>query len=70
MEGHMAVIPMERIERAILSIRGEKVMLDSDLAELYGVETKVLNTRTFESINKHIQSETLLCWTVQPRQQP
>ena len=34
---------MERIERAILSIRGEKVMLDSDLAELYGVETKVLN---------------------------
>jgi phage regulator Rha-like protein len=34
---------MERIERAILSIRGEKVMLDSDLAELYGVETKALN---------------------------
>ena len=34
---------MERIERVILFIRGEKVMLDSDLAELYGVETKVLN---------------------------
>ena len=34
---------MERIVRAILSIRGEKVMLDSDLAELYGVETKALN---------------------------
>jgi len=34
---------MERIERAILFIRGEKVMLDSDLAELYGVETKRLN---------------------------
>ena len=43
MEGQMAVIPAERIEKAILSIRGEKVMLDSDLAELYGVETKVLN---------------------------
>jgi len=43
MEGQMAVIPVERIEKAILSIRGEKVMLDSDLAELYGVETKVLN---------------------------
>ncbi len=27
-------IPMERIERAILLIRGEKVMLDSDLAEI------------------------------------
>ena len=43
MEGQMAVIPVERIERAILSLRGEKVMLDSDLAELYGVETRVLN---------------------------
>jgi len=40
MEGQMAVIPVERIERAILSIRGEKVMLDNDLAELYGVETR------------------------------
>ena len=30
-------------ERAILYIRAQKVMLDSDLAELYGVETKVLN---------------------------
>jgi phage regulator Rha-like protein len=43
MDGPVSLIPMERIERAILSIRGEKVMLDSDLAELYGVETKVLN---------------------------
>jgi phage regulator Rha-like protein len=43
MEEQMTVIPVERIERAILSIRGEKVMLDSDLAELYGVETKALN---------------------------
>ncbi len=37
------LIPMERIERSILLIRGEKVMLDSDLAELYSVETKRLN---------------------------
>jgi hypothetical protein len=36
-------IPAERIERRILLIRGLKVMLDADLAELYGVETKVLN---------------------------
>jgi phage regulator Rha-like protein len=43
MNGQVAVVPVERIERAILSIRGEKVMLDSDLAELYGVETRVLN---------------------------
>ena len=37
------LIPVERIERRILLIRGQKVMLDSELAELYGVETKVLN---------------------------
>jgi hypothetical protein len=43
MDGQTSLIPTERIERAILSIRGEKVMLDSDLAELYGVETKRLN---------------------------
>ena len=35
--------PAERIERAILLIRGQKVMLDRDLAALYGVETKTLN---------------------------
>ena len=38
-----ALIPMERIEQAILLIRGQKVMLDRDLAMLYGVETRVLN---------------------------
>ena len=37
------LIPDEKIEKAIYLIRGEKVMLDHDLALLYGVETKVLN---------------------------
>lgn len=37
-----AIIPVEIIEKKILLIRGEKVMLDADLAELYGVETKIL----------------------------
>jgi hypothetical protein len=36
------LIPAERIERAILLIRGEEVLLDRDLAELYGVGTRVL----------------------------
>jgi hypothetical protein len=35
-------IPAERIENAILLIRGEKLILDSDLAALYGVETRTL----------------------------
>jgi len=36
------ILRSERIERSILLIRGCKVMLDADLAELYGVETRVL----------------------------
>ena len=36
------LMPVERIERAIYLIRGQKVMLDRDLAVLYGVETKRL----------------------------
>lgn len=41
--GDGAIIPVARITRAILLVRGQKVMLDADLAELYGVETKMLN---------------------------
>ncbi len=37
------LIPGESIEQRILLIRGQKVMLDKDLAELYEVGTKVLN---------------------------
>jgi hypothetical protein len=36
------LVPVERIEGAILEIRGERVMLDADLAAIYGVETKEL----------------------------
>jgi len=44
-----AVVPVERIAHAIYLIRGEKVMLDDDLARLYGVKTKVLN----QSVRRH-----------------
>ena len=37
------LISSETIEKAIYLIRGEKVMLDCDLALLYGVQTKILN---------------------------
>ena len=37
------IIPDEAIARQILLIRGFRVMLDADLADLYGVPTKVLN---------------------------
>jgi hypothetical protein len=35
--------PLEQIASRILSLRGQKVMIDADLAELYGVTTKALN---------------------------
>jgi len=38
----VATIPVERVEQAILVNRGEKVILDSDLAGLYGIDTRSL----------------------------
>ncbi len=43
MDKDLEIIDLESIEQQILFIRGQKVMLDRDLAGLYGVETKVLN---------------------------
>ena len=37
------LIPSERLDNAILEIRGRKVMLSHDLAALYGVSTKAFN---------------------------
>ena len=45
------IIPVERIEKRIFLIHGQKVMLDSDLADLYGVETKVL----IQAVKRNIQ---------------
>jgi hypothetical protein len=42
-EPALAVVPAGKIEQTILLIRGERVIIDADLAELYGVDTKVLN---------------------------
>ncbi|MFA7418535.1 MAG: ORF6N domain-containing protein [Melioribacteraceae bacterium] len=45
-----SLIPVESISTKIFLIRGEKVLLDRDLANLYGVETKVLN----QAVNRNI----------------
>ena len=45
-------IPAERIEKAIFLIRGHKVMLDADLAELYGVTTKRLNEQVRRNLSR------------------
>jgi len=46
------VMPVERIERSIYLIRGQKVMLDRDLAVLYGVETKRLKEQVRRNIER------------------
>jgi ORF6N domain len=47
-----ALVPIESIQRRILVIRNEKVMIDRDLAELYGVETKQLKRAVRRNIDR------------------
>ena len=37
------IVPVEDVQQVIYQLRGHKVILDADLARLYGVATKVLN---------------------------
>lgn len=47
-----SIIPAEKIDRSILFIRGFKVMLDADLADIYGVKTKRLNEQVKRNIGR------------------
>jgi len=47
-----AVIPVEQIESIILLIRGQKVILDHHLAQLYGIPTKVLKQAVRRNIKR------------------
>ena len=51
----MVLIPVERIERTIFLIRGQRVMLDQDLAALYGVVTKDLNKAVSRNLDRFPQ---------------
>lgn len=55
------IIPEELVINKIYYIRGQKVMLDSDLAELYGVETKVLNQAISRNIER-FPSDFIPAW--------
>ena len=47
-----SIVPTEIIEQRIYLIRNQKVMLDRDLAELYGVSTRVLNQAVKRNIDR------------------
>ena len=52
MNSQTQLVQPERIEQAILLIRGQRVMLDRDLAALYGVETKTLNRAVLRNLDR------------------
>src|SRR5262245_4529695 len=54
-----ALVPHERIANSIVILRGHKVLLDADLAELYGVATKVL-VQAVSRNSKRFPSDFLL----------
>lgn len=52
MSKNESLLPLETIERKIYVIRGERVMLDSDLAAIYGVETKMFTRAVKRNIDR------------------
>ena len=55
----MSEVSLSKTESMIYVIRGHKVMLDSDLAELYEVETKVLNQAVKRNSDRFLQNKGL-----------
>ncbi len=51
-ESGRVLVPIELIAGRIFQIRGQKVMLDSDLAELYQVPTKALNQAVQRNLDR------------------
>ena len=51
-EQKAAIAVIEEIENKIYIVRGQRVMLDSDLADIYQVETKILNRAVKRNLNR------------------
>ena len=52
MSERKSIVPSDSLDRLIYEIRGQKVMLDADLAEIYGVTTKSLNQASKRNLKK------------------
>jgi hypothetical protein len=50
--GKAALTPVERIERTIVGLRGHNVILDADLADLYGVTTRRFNEQVKRNVRR------------------
>jgi len=53
------IVPVEQVERTILLARGQRVILNADLAELYGVTTKRLNQQVRRNVKRFPFSRSL-----------
>ncbi len=62
MSKSVAAIPVERVEQAIFLVRREKVILDADLAALYGVSTTRLNEQVKRNADR-FPSDFASVWT-------
>lgn len=60
MSQHNELIPIETIENRILLLRNQRVILDVDLAELYGVTTKALNQAVKRNVERFPQDFTFI----------
>ena len=56
------LVPLARVERAILILRGRRVILDSDLAALYGASAKRLN----EQVKRNAGARVWACRPAAP----
>jgi hypothetical protein len=52
MPKNTGIVPIEKIESRILLVRGHRVMLDADLAEVYGTSTKALNQAVKRNVDR------------------
>ena len=52
MDKEIAIVTVEQMEKLIYEIRGHKIMLDVDLAKIYGYETKNFNRQVKNNIEK------------------
>lgn len=66
--GGAAMIPLARIENRILLLRGQKVLIDRDLAQLYGVKTRVLNQAVKRNMDR-FPEDFMFCLSPEEKQE-
>lgn len=64
----MNIVKFNEVEEVIIVLRGQNVLLDSDVAKLYGVETKEINQAVKNNPDKFPDGYTVNCTTVEKKE--